>query len=297
MASGKAIDAPRGASTFKLDPDEVIIVGLDTDDGPEHPRYDERIHLPLKEETVLNFMSIGVHTPIVVCKAEHGVEVDDGRRRVMHAREANKRLRAMGEEPLVLLALPKRGDDAFHQTLGVVLNEHREDDGILGKITKAKRLYDRLGGDQDALHKVADAFGVSSNAVKGWLKIDELPAAVKNAVKSGVLSAHAASQLHGLDKAERDAKLEELKASHAATGKRATASQATKGTKNDKGPKRPSAKRLAVLSDTLTEYIDEEVESKEQGETYYDGILLGLKLALGDETAAAFLDELLSEGE
>lgn len=295
MSSGKAIDAPRGATTFKLDPDEVIVIGLDTDDGPEHPRYDERINLPLREETVLNFMVIGVHTPIVVCKTDLGIEVDDGRRRVMHAREANKRLRALGEEPLVLLALPKRGDDAFHQTLGVVLNEHREDDGILQKIAKAKRLYDRLGGDQDALHKVADSFGVSANAVKGWLKIDELPAAVKNAVKSGVLSAHAASQLHGLDKDERDEKLEELKKAHAATGRRATASQAAKGTKNAK-PKRPSGKRLAVLADTLTEYIDEEIK-EDKGETYYDGILLGLKLALGDETAAVYLDSVLSEGE
>lgn len=297
MASGKAIDAPRGASTFKLDPDEVVIIGLDTKDGPEHPRYDERVNLPLKEETVLNFMTIGVHTPIVVCKTDNGVEVDDGRRRVLHAREANKRLRALGEQPIVLLALPKRGDDAFHQTLGVVLNEHREDDGILEKITKAKRLYDRLGGDQDALHKVAGAFGVTGNAVKGWLKIDELPASVKNAVKQGILSAHAASKLHGLDKEERDAKLEELKESHASTGKRATASQAAKGTQNDKSHKRPSGKRLTVLADNLTEYIDEDVDPQEQGNSYFDGILLGIKIALGDDTAAAYLDSVLAEGE
>jgi ParB family chromosome partitioning protein len=93
--------AGRRLNAFAVDPDNLIIIGLDTDDGPEHPLYDERVKLPLDESTVLNIMAIGVKEPVLVRKTDGNPEVVDGRRRTMHAREANRRLRELGEKTLI----------------------------------------------------------------------------------------------------------------------------------------------------------------------------------------------------
>lgn len=76
-----------------------------------HPLYDERIHLPISEAMVLNIMDQGVLEPIIVWKdPESGLScVVDGRQRVRHTLEANKRLSNEGKEPLLVPAVTKRG--------------------------------------------------------------------------------------------------------------------------------------------------------------------------------------------
>lgn len=76
-----------------------------------HPLYDERIHLPISEAMVLNIMDQGVLEPIIVWKdPETGLScVVDGRQRVRHTLEANKRLLKEGKEPLLVPAVAKRG--------------------------------------------------------------------------------------------------------------------------------------------------------------------------------------------
>jgi len=275
-----AIKAPR-FDGFRLEPENVVIIGLDTDDGPEHPRYDERVKLPLKEETVVNFMKVGVHTPISVCVMPDGsIEVDDGRRRCMHAREANRRLTELGDPTIKVPATVARGSDDHHALLGVILNEHREDDALLIKITKAKRLFDRTG----ELSEVANAFGVSQNAVRKWLKIDELPASIKAAVARGVLSANAAAAMHGLPRDEQMARLQELKDLNSATGKRATAKQAKSGP-GKTGPRRTTPRRMAKLEAALD-------AGSYAPSSHRAGILKGLMLAGDADKAAEFLSEL-----
>src|SRR5512136_2177542 len=44
--ANKVYDVKTG-DLFKFKPSELIIVGLDTEDGPEHPLYDDRIGLPV----------------------------------------------------------------------------------------------------------------------------------------------------------------------------------------------------------------------------------------------------------
>jgi ParB family chromosome partitioning protein len=76
-----------------------------------HPLYDERIHLPINEAMVLNIMEQGVLEPIIVWKdPESGLAcVVDGRQRVRHTLEANKRLVKQGDSPLLVPAVTKRG--------------------------------------------------------------------------------------------------------------------------------------------------------------------------------------------
>lgn len=65
---GQAYDGKR-MQAFLVGADEVVVVGLDTDDGAEHPLYDERVKDPVDEATVQSVMALGVLQPITVRKS------------------------------------------------------------------------------------------------------------------------------------------------------------------------------------------------------------------------------------
>jgi len=270
-----AFDAPR-FSGFVFEPEELIIIGHDTKDGTEHPLYDERINLPLDEGMIMSIMSIGVREPVVVVRDPAGSSawVVDGRRRVLHAREANKRLKQQGEPEVKVRAVPESGSEEYLSHVSVALNEIRVQDDILVKAAKAGRMIARGHSEAD----VAIAFGVTTASIKSWLKLEELPAPVKKAVNEGVLSAHAASKLHGLPREEALAKLEELKGEHVKTGKKATARKVEKVSGDERA--RPSKK---VLGEVLKRAKNTFEEDSEQ---YYEGLLDGLKFALGYRVAS-----------
>ena len=87
--------APAGkTNVLMFEPENLHLVSDKT-----HPLYDERIHLPLHEPTVLSIMKLGVIEPIVIWKdPETGRScVVEGRQRVKNTLEANKRLREEGK--------------------------------------------------------------------------------------------------------------------------------------------------------------------------------------------------------
>ncbi len=221
--SKKTFDAGR-FDAFRFKPEDLTIIGIDTDDGPEHPLWDERIHLPLDESMVLSFMAIGVKVAITVRKRPGGgAEVVDGRRRTLHAREANKRLAAQGEPLVTVPAVQERGSDEHQSHVMVATNEIRHEDELLVKAAKAKRMLDRCG----EINAVALAFGVTTRTIQSWVRIDELPKEIKKAVSDGVMSTHAAAQLHDLSPEEQTAKVAEARQTKQATGKPATARDTT----------------------------------------------------------------------
>ena len=69
--SKQALEGQR-LNAFGMDPDKLTIIGLDTDDGPEHPLYDERVRLPLDESFVKNVKVYGVIEDVIVCKDADG---------------------------------------------------------------------------------------------------------------------------------------------------------------------------------------------------------------------------------
>lgn len=265
---GKTSFAAARFSGFMFDPDELVVIGVDTDDGPEHPLWDERIKLDLDEGMILSFMAIGIKEPIIVVKMKIGKEerpvVVDGRRRVLHAREANKRLKKLGETLVKVPAKLEKGSEEHLAHVSVALNEVRRQDDLLIKAAKAKRMLDR--GETAA--NVAVAFGVTASTISSWMKIEELPAPVKKAVNQGVLSANAASKLHGLERGEQLKKLGELKAAHQQTGKRATSSQT-----NTSAKKKPSVKELREVVGQLSYTPD----------AFMAGVSAGIRYALGEE--------------
>ena len=266
---------PSRFNAFKYDADDenLVIIGLDTEDGPDHELYDERVNLPLDEAMLANIMALGVKEPILVRKTpgkgEKTYQVVDGRRRLIHAREAHKRLLKQGEPGVKVPVIIESGSDEHVATLAVSMNEIRKDDDVLVKAQKAERLMSRLG-DKKA---VANAFGVTTVTLDNWRKLMELSAPVKKAVASGQLSAHAASKLHGMTPEEQKAELDKVKTAVADNGgKRATARQVENGGK--KPARKVSRKQLEALAKRLKDASDERGI----------GILAGIQFALGKNT-------------
>lgn len=207
MAGGQAIDAEKRGTIHWMDPAALTVVGRDTKDGKEHPLYDERAFLPIDEPMVASIMAIGVRENVHVVIEKRGAHkvalVVDGRRRVLHAREANKRLAEQGEELVYVPTTVVRGDEAHVTEVMVALNEIRHEDEPLLKAAKAARMLERV---QD-LKQVARAFGVTPQAIEQWISLLTLSAPVKRAVRSGVVSPRAAATLVGLPPELQVAKL------------------------------------------------------------------------------------------
>lgn len=193
-----------------FDPDSLTLV---TDTAS--PLYDPRVHLPLSEPMVLNIMALGVIQAITVAKnPETGVvEVVVGRQRVKAAREANKRLRAKGCEPIQVPAIPRRDKGASLTDTMVSENELRESDTPIGRAEKMARLlkYGRTNED------LAVIFGCGLATVRNTLALLDAPAAVRDAVEAGEINVTHAKQMAKLPPEVQREKVKELKAAGADT--------------------------------------------------------------------------------
>lgn len=228
-----SIDAPRGTH-FHLDPSELIIIGLDTKDGPEHPLYDSRNALPLEEDRIANFAFYGVLKPVLVKKDGDRLLVIDGRQRVRYARAANKELKKRGEELLRVPVIVKKGDDAHLFGVSRAANLHAVDD-LITTARNAQRFLD-MGRD---ISEVATTFGVSASTVRNWIAMLDLAPAVQAQVVAGEIGTVAAVQLAQLPAAEQVATVEQVKAEAKANGKRVTSDKLATAAR-EKAGKAPS---------------------------------------------------------
>lgn len=171
MASKETYGAINKQDLFTFDPD-VLFVAMD----PAHPLYDERVTIPLCEETIQSIMEVGVLEPVLVRKngtdadGNPIVEVEDGRRRVLHARVANQRLAKLRKPPIKVPAVVRRDDDTAAFGVSIHANEHRDQDPPLMRARKMAR-WIALGND----HKqVARTFRCSIQTVKNSLELLDL---------------------------------------------------------------------------------------------------------------------------
>ena len=191
-----------------VDPKDLIIIGLDTLDGPENPLYDERVTLPLDENLVRNIMVYGVQQPVLIQRDSDSRYVVDGRQRTRAAREAAARLAKEGGGTVKIPVRDVQGSSSRLAGIMVSTNELRQGDEILVKAAKAARMLD-LGAD---LEEVSIAFGRSISTINNWLTLLKARPEVHEAVKSGVLSVQAGVELAKYSRDEQLTKLEELKA-------------------------------------------------------------------------------------
>ena len=206
----EAYGAEGKSNVLFFDPDKLTLV---TD--PKHSLYDERALRPFSEPMVLNIMALGIHTPIVITKDPESGQtlVVAGRGRVINAREANRRLRERGEEPVQVPGVARRTDSDGLAGVMVSENELRESDTPVGRARKMQRFVER-GRSHDA---IAILFGCSTATVKHTLALLDAPAAVRKAVEAGEIGVTHAKKLAKLPPEQQRAKVAELKAAGAST--------------------------------------------------------------------------------
>lgn len=226
---GQAFQGKRGQH-FWADPNRVSVIGLagkegagpyDTTHGKgEHPLWDERVDLPVDESLANNVRTYGVIESVKVRKAgkypeghplagEDIIEVVEGRQRTRSCRLASRLADRAGEVAPQLKIEFVRSDDEMAVGVMISANEQRRDDLPSVKARKAVRILD-LGRSEA---EVANMFGVSTGAVRQWVRFTELAAPVRAAVDASQISFSAAIQLHGVEKGEQKVKLDELVAS------------------------------------------------------------------------------------
>lgn len=179
-------------SALYFDPSTLYMV-----DDPNHPLYDERIFLPLDEAMVLNIMDQGVIEPIEIWKdPETGkVCVVNGRQRVRHTIEANKRLAAKGQPELRVPAIPRKGSAIRMAQAMVSANEIRRPDTPAAKAVKMAALMERGHDTKD----LAMLFGCSEQTVRDTLKLLDLTREVREALESNKITAQHAKFLGKLE--------------------------------------------------------------------------------------------------
>lgn len=202
---GQVFEAKR-ANAFLFDPNDLVIIGLDTEDGEEHPLYDERIKLPVDMAQVKNVIAFGVIEPIVVTKEGDKALVVEGRQRTRWARKASEILKERGEEPIMVPAIVRRGDESTLMGISIAANENRTDDNPMVRAFKVQRYLDRGRNVADA----AVAFCVTTTSISNWLKLLDLCSKVQRAVAKEQISVSAAIELAGLPVAEQEAALDKL---------------------------------------------------------------------------------------
>jgi len=172
--SRQASDASK-RSIFMEDPSGLFIVTDETD-----PRFDTRAVMPLDPGLLANIESAGVIETVICCKRDGKKEVLDGRQRVRCARKVNETRRGEDKMLVPVFYRPANDDSAatFIQDSG---NIHVADT-ILAKARKAQHRLTVLNRPEE---EVARRFGVTTSAIKTWLRLLECIPAAQKAVDEG----------------------------------------------------------------------------------------------------------------
>lgn len=238
MPKKHAIDAKR-FDAFLLDPDAITI--------PPKGHSLHRDRYP-DEALILSVMAFGVKEPVLVTREGDAILVVAGQRRVLAAREANKRLKKQGKEPLKVKAVIERGEEADLFGIMVVENQARTGDAAM-TIADNIRKYLAFGRTEE---EAAVAFAMPVSGVKQHLALFDVGVEVRSAVKNGVVSVTAAAKLAKLDKKKQVAALAELTKG----GKKVTVRRtmrAAKGEDPDEAVNPPSKHEIGMVVDRLRE--------------------------------------------
>lgn len=219
-----AFNAVARGNTLGLRPEDCILVGFDTDDGPEHPLYSPTVHEEVHEELVDSLEDLDQLQPIGVCNYNNDDRpfVRFGRKRVKAMRELNKRLVAKGEEPRLIYGVnAARGTQESDHTLAILAeNNLRFQDSPLTKATIAAHFL-KNRNDTQHRRRVAIALGMRLQDLDNLLRLVESPE-LKEAVENKEMSVNAAVHLTALPRDEQKAIVETSRQ----TGKRVTTDEA-----------------------------------------------------------------------
>jgi len=279
----QAVDAPRGATTFKFDPSDLRIIGLDTDDGEEHPLWDPTASEPVSEAFARELDENGQLEPVLFARAGEGeADVVAGRRRVKGIRLVNmwrKDRPSDGSqgpsEPMVVTAILHDGDAKALARAVASENANRKDHSLLEKAASVKRLIEQFGV---TLEEAATTFGTTSQTVKNRLALLNTCKVVQQAIVKGEINVTSAVKLAGLSKEDQLSALETLKKEGATSAVAARVARKAKRKKAGGKAAKVETNAYPVPGKRLRRKIVEH----EDAANLPDGFLLGIRWANGD---------------
>lgn len=203
-----AFDAARMGGYYRMAPEDIVIPGIDNKAGPDHPLYDVTRRHQIDETLVKDIMENGVREAITVRKDGDRAEIINGRRRVLHTREANKRLAASGQDPLTIpVHLVKPASDKEATLLMIAGNAHALAEDPVDRAFKASKAQKRGATDEE----IATHLGVEPRSIPAIIKVLDCSDMVKSAVSDGELPLTAALRMAELPRSEQDALLQEFR--------------------------------------------------------------------------------------
>jgi ParB/RepB/Spo0J family partition protein len=175
-------------------PDKILIVGLDTEDGPEHPLYDGPANTaPVNQGLVNVMLQEGFVGTITVRKTPRGFEAVDGRQRIKACREAWKQCKDAAKRDLLKIKLVyENGDAKTLLAMSGMLNEHRREVNDIDRANLAARLRN-TGKTLDEVGVILD--GRSGQHVANLIKLLDLVPELQDKVRTGELGVTAALAL------------------------------------------------------------------------------------------------------
>lgn len=187
---------------FKFPPNDLVIVGHDTDDGSEHDYYRADCNDPVSESLYESVKAVGIIRPIRV------VKIDERKAYVGVGRSVTKvarRLEKEGHEIVVpALVYPKGTTMAEIMRTANAENHVRKIESLKATIEHVFMSVRSLGGDSSAMKKTAIDFAIPVPKVKLLLAMREHTEIV-TAVDSGALGQEKAFAIISLPQSERAA--------------------------------------------------------------------------------------------
>jgi len=245
----RADNAPR--QDIKMhDPNKVVIIGIDTDDGPTHPLYDEESNkTPILEASVQFTVDNGIIQNVLARRDGDKIVIVAGRGRTRLLREANARRVADGQTPWHLPVKIVKGDEKKMRILKHGENSHRRDQNPMARARHAYELS-QLMPEAEA----ASTMGLGVPQFKSIIKLLDLSPEVVKGVVSGAVKPTAALELVTLSEADQTARMAEIMAS--SNGKKVTARQVKAKLHEANGqepPETPSTrvKKVTAILDKL----------------------------------------------
>lgn len=174
---------------------ELVIAGIDTQDGPEHPCFDGDSNREDVPRAMVEFMAhTGFFGSVVVKTMGTARYVVDGRTRVRAARLANEKRAKLGLDPLKVPVTPWQATDkAGIMAVVMAANDlRRKEKSVMARVRQVVQAKNGGMTNED----ISKAAGVTVNAVKNWGRISELALEVQEAIDRGVISADAALTWH-----------------------------------------------------------------------------------------------------
>jgi len=252
--SKRADSAPR-QEVKMYDPNEAVIIGLDTDDGPSHWGYDEESNKnPVLEADVQFTYENGVIQNVLARRDGDKIVIVAGRGRTRQLREANKHRIANGLPVWYLPVRIVKGDARKMLVLKHGENSHRREQSPFARAQQAYELAQQFPEDQ-----AATILGLGLVQFRSVLKLLDVGPAVKKAVMQGDLMPTAAIELAALSEAEQTTQLAAIMATATVNGSKPTTRDVKAKVReaNGKAPLETPATRIKKVTGILDKLEDD----------------------------------------